>query len=520
MAECFKAQGYPFLFVGSVPENLFCNSCKLVARQLTFPSCCGESYCYGCIEDIQQQHKPCPACGEENFTTIHPMKYLRQIHSLQVYCSMKERGCTWVGSLKELDNHLDIEQNSCQYVDIKCPLDCPLVIPKNTVEQHVAVECDKRSYVCQHCGFKATYDEVVNIHLPECKYVPIRCPNLCGVSCEREDMEDHLNMCRLEEVACEFSGVGCEDRFLRENEEEHIHQKSQSHLSMTAATLVTVNQQLQHRVQEQQDKIQDLEKKIQDLEKKIQDQDQKILDQDQNMQDQNKKILDQDQKLQNKDQLLQDQYQKLKDKDHKLEDQEQKLQDQIKQLQDQNQLLQNQDQKLKNHEEKLKILENKFQEQAYKFETSFMELLMEQEKFHLKHTFTIKNFSKEKANHRDAVWKGPAMYTHLCGYKFYVGIWPNGLDSCRNEAMIVVLYAMPGEYDHQLVWPAKAKFTLELINQKGGKNVTAVVEREWRKPSQENVCIGAFQRIILKSYNIFIELSKIHDFVYLDNMDF
>ena len=35
-------------------------------------------------------------------------------------------------------------------------------------------------------------------------------------------------MCRLEEVACEFSGVGCEDRFLRENEEEHIHQKSQS----------------------------------------------------------------------------------------------------------------------------------------------------------------------------------------------------------------------------------------------------------------------------------------------------
>ena len=326
-------------------------------------------------------------------------------------------------------------------------------------------------------------------------------------------MEDHLKMCRLEEVACEFSGVGCEDRFLRENEEEHIHQKSQSHLSMTAATLVTVNQQLQHRVQEQQDNIQDLEKKLQD-------QDQKILDQDQNIQDQNKKILDQYQKLQNKDQLLQDQYQKLKDKDHKLEDQEQKLQDQIKQLQDQNQLLQNQYQKLKNHEEKLKSLENKLQEQAYKFETSLMELVMEQEKFHLKHTLTVKNFSKEKANHRDAVWKGPAMYTHLCGYKFYVGIWPNGLNSCKNEAMIVVLYAMPGEYDHQLVWPAKAKFTLELINQKGGKNVTAAVEREWCKPSQENVYIGEFQRRILKSYDIFIELSKIHDFVYLDKMDF
>ncbi len=52
----------------------------------------------------------------------------------------------------------------------------------------------KRPHVCQHCGFKATYEEVVDTHLPECKYVPLQCPNMCGVSCEsceREVMEDH-----------------------------------------------------------------------------------------------------------------------------------------------------------------------------------------------------------------------------------------------------------------------------------------------------------------------------------------
>ena len=283
MAASKISRGYSCEAIDPVPENTVCQQCSLLARQLTFTSCCGESYCHACLTDTQQQGKPCLACGEEAFTTITLPKHRKQIEALQVYCSMKSRGCEWTGRVGQIDAHLDPDQDKCQYVDIKCPLNCQQDIPKNKVEQHMANECHRRDYVCQHCGFKGTYEEVVNIHLPECKYVPLRCPNLCGVSCEREDMEDHLKMCRLEEVACEFSGVGCEDSFLRENEEEHIHQKSQSHLSMTAATLVTVNQQLQHRVQEQQDKIQDLEKKIQDQDQKIQDQDQvqKIQDQDQ-----------------------------------------------------------------------------------------------------------------------------------------------------------------------------------------------------------------------------------------------
>ena len=54
-------------------------------------------------------------------------------------------------------------------------------------------ECVEREHVCQHCNFKATYEEVVDTHLPECMYIPLQCPNLCGVTCEREVMEDHMN---------------------------------------------------------------------------------------------------------------------------------------------------------------------------------------------------------------------------------------------------------------------------------------------------------------------------------------
>ena len=85
----------------------------------------------------------------------------------------------------------------------------------------MAQHCAKRPYVCQYCNFKATYEEVVDAQLPECKYVPLQCPNLCGVTFERDFMEDHMKMCRLEAVGCEFSSVGCEGRFIREDLEEH-----------------------------------------------------------------------------------------------------------------------------------------------------------------------------------------------------------------------------------------------------------------------------------------------------------
>ena len=336
-----------------------------------------------------------------------------------MYCTIKKRGCGWTGLLGQLEEHLDPDKEGCQLVDTKCPLNCSLAVPKNELQHHMEQLCNKREHVCQHCGFKATYEEVVNIHLPECKYVPLRCPNHCGVTCERENMEDHLKMCRLEEVACEFSGVGCEDRFPRENEEEHIHHKSQSHLSMTAATLVTVNQQLQHRVQDQQDKIKGTKTRKKDHEKKFMDQEKKFMDQEKKIQDQEKMLYEQkqkmDQKIQEQDQNVQDLQKTLQEKEHL----SQKLEMRISQLEIQN------------------ILSKRF---------------------------TVENFSKRKTRIRT-----PGMYTHIPGYKFHIAILPTRASRCTNEAMLAYVYMEQGEYDNQLVWPAKARFTL-LVNQ-------------WDKPS-------------------------------------
>ena len=267
------SKGYEYEFIDPVFDDLYCKKCTLVARRLTVATCCAESFCHACIEDTREQGKPCPECGKTDFTTFEHVKNQRRINCLRVHCSMKERGCDWSGTLEQLDTHLDPDQDNCQYVDTKCPLNCHMTIPKNKVEQHVAQHCAKRPYVCQHCNFKATYEVVVDKHLPECKYVPLQCPNLCGVTFERDFMEDHMKMCRLEKVGCEFSGVGCDDRFRREDQEEHTRQNSQKHLTLTASLAVETKEQLQQKLLEQDKKHKEEEEK---LRQKIEEQEKKI----------------------------------------------------------------------------------------------------------------------------------------------------------------------------------------------------------------------------------------------------
>ncbi len=100
-------QGYKCEFIDSVPEDFYCKKCTLVARRLVYTSCCEETFCYTCIVDSKNQDKPCPVCGEGEFSMVEFKKYQNRVKQLQVYCNMKERGCVWSGTLDQLDLHLD-----------------------------------------------------------------------------------------------------------------------------------------------------------------------------------------------------------------------------------------------------------------------------------------------------------------------------------------------------------------------------------------------------------------------------
>ena len=455
MATLKQSLGYQCEFIDPVPEDFYCKSCNLVARKFTITCCCGETYCHACIADTPEQGKPCPACGEKDFTLTKQVKYQKRIKGLKVRCSMKERGCDWSGTLEQLDTHLDPDQDNCQYVDTKCPLNCQQTIPKNKVEQHVAQHCAKRPYVCQHCNFKATYEDVVDKHLQECKYVPLKCPNLCGVTFERDFMEDHMKMCRLEDVGCEFSGVGCEDRFRREEQEDHTRQNSRNHLTLTASLAVETREQLQ-------DQVAKYREREQNLKQKLEEQDQKLKELEQKLKEQEKK-----------------QDQKLKEQDQKLEEQKDSLTKLTKLL--------------KWSEDKLSCL--------------------------MTRTFKMENFSKKKENYFNNVWYGSAMYTHVYGYKFCIGVYANGIAAGLGKAMAVQLFSLPGEFDGQLKWPVKVNFTLELVNQCGNDNVIAEGYDSWDKPSIRSF-ITNIDRITIGIYPHFIKHSQLGGFLVDDTLHF
>ena len=517
------------MFVDSVFEDFYCKKCNLVARKFTITSCCGESYCHACIANFQKQGKPCPACGEKEYTTLQQIKYQKRINCLQVYCSMKERGCDWSGTLEQLDTHLDPDQDNCQYMDTKCPLNCHMTIPKNKVEQHVAQHCAKRTYVCQHCNFKATYEEVVDTHLPECKYVPLQCPNLCGVTFERDFTEDHMKMCRLEEVGCEFSGVGCEGRFRREDQEEHTRQNSQKHLTLTASLAVETKEQLQQKLLEQDKKHKEEEEKHltltaslaaetkEQLQQKLLEQDKKHKEEEeklkQKIEEQEKKLKEEEKKRQRQEEKLGEQEKKLGEQKEKLLEQENERKKEEKNLKQKIEELNTvQQQKLDEHKQsleqqfnsKLQMLEQMLKEVVDKSVQNEGKLSMIPSMI-LNRRFEMNNFSHEKAKNKSSDWRSPAMYTHVCGYKFCIEVDANGYGYGRGNYLGVSLYTMSGLYDDELKWPVSAKFTIELINQYGGENASHSETNRWNKPNAKYCVIGRFSRIgldFLKHYDL------------------
>ena len=409
---------------------------------------------------MKQDNKPCPGCGEESFLVVPQVKYQKKISALKIYCSLKERGCGWSGPLASLDAHLHPDTGDCEYADVDCPLKCGQKVSKKTLERHTAKECVQRDYICPYCAFKATYEIVTEIHWPECSYFPLACPNRCGVACERPTMEDHMKMCPLEEVACEFEHVGCSGKFRREEEEQHMREKSQTHLVMMATACEQMKQVFQSKLHEQERKF---KAKIAEQKAKIEQQEQKIGEHDRKEREQGRK---------------------LEKQVKKIEEQQQSFEKQTKEL-------------VGNLQE---FLEGKLLE----FGVVLSQLRTRTElSFRLQppYLFAMENFSKEKAKDKTSDWKSPPMYTHLCGYKFCIGIDANGASDTRGNSVRVEVWHMPGEYDSKLKWPARVEFTVELINHfKGGENKRVVQTMTWDKPtglgilpfSPDPQCYGCF----------------------------
>ena len=298
---------------------------------------------------------------------------------------------------------------------------------------------------------------------------------------ERDFYEDHMKICRLEEVSCEFRSVGCDGRFLREDQENHARENSDKHLTLTASLAVETKDSLI------------------------------------------KKLLDQDERHKEEEQKLRE---KIKEQEKQLtEQQEQIAQQQSKaaQTEEDNLILR---QQLQDHDKKITEVQKSIQLSFKSLEQNVFQSLSLYAAG-IKHSFVMTDFSKEKLKDKPGDWKSPAMYTHTGGYKFCIGVDANGSGDGRRKSVNVNMWIMPGQYDNWLRWPAQVDLTIELIDQCGGLNVESQLSCKWDRPTNYKLVTTIYRDIsyitLLRSavpYNCFTDHSDIDRFLAEDSLHF
>ena len=181
--------GFDCEFVEPSPQELQCKCpvCLLVLREPYQVTCCGKVYCKACIKCVKDLKNPCPTCNNSDFTTFLDQHLKQQLYSFHVYCSHKGDGCEWVGELRELEKHLNLQPSpetlllGCQFLKVKCKY-CVHSFQRRYVGNHQTSKCCKRPFTCEHCNaYNSTYENVTKNHWPRCGFFPVACPQKCGL---------------------------------------------------------------------------------------------------------------------------------------------------------------------------------------------------------------------------------------------------------------------------------------------------------------------------------------------------
>ena len=511
MAGSSKTVGYQCEFVDAVSEDFVCGLCRHVAREPQLTSCCGETFCKACITPVSEDKQPCPSCKTAEFTALLNVKYQRRILGLDVWCTMKDRGCEWTGKLEGLEAHLNLSTGDCKYVDVECSNEfCTEHCQRSDLASHLSYYCPKRAFTCQHCNFKATYEVVSNDHWPQCSFYPVPCPNACGIQAiERGDLEAHLQQCPLEEVECTFLHAGCNTKLQRQDMEKHMEENTQKHLALMSEMNLRVCREFESKLQRQEDEFQRYTEQM----------NRETAEKFEGMQG----VLEE--KKQQIDALGKKSQESLQTTSQEFE---RKLDDQVRQAAEVARQLQ---EKTQESETEIRDLRSQLQEKKQESEAKIRDLQQKAQQVGLlldhmttaricsplstNIIFEMPDFNKyvfdKYCKDKKEYWSSPPMYTHTFGYKFRIIVWL-GAPVFGSKYMAVYLDALKGEFDCQLKWPAKWTMVLHVLNQKRDQNHVSVTETfSWDKPIEERFgvkCFGKYEAFVANSILKYVTSQK------------
>ncbi|XP_065886254.1 TNF receptor-associated factor 5-like [Dysidea avara] len=229
-----------------------CEICMDVLNEPLLTTCCGQSYCRECVNQLRQN--TCPHCRDP-LNTIEDKKSSRILSNTKIKCPYHLfNKCKWNGNTSDLKSHL----TTCQFKPVTCAKKCGVSRERKNIDRHLKTECDLRSQYCQYCSKEVVHKEMSG-HVAECPIFPLDCPNGCSQSkILRQDMKKHIEKCPLEIVSCEFAKFGCNVKPKRQELSNHNTSNMGDHVVLLARAIAIKDE-----------KINQLENKVITLETKL-----------------------------------------------------------------------------------------------------------------------------------------------------------------------------------------------------------------------------------------------------------
>ena len=408
--------GYNCSFIDTPQgDHFICKICHLPSRDPYLSVCCGYLFCKSCLDNVKKTAaitNVCPICRDEEFMTFPNKQAAREIKSLHIYCTNKEKGCEWQGELNDINNHLG-NSDGCQFEEVKCSNDCGKMIQRRYLTSHVETECPRRKVTCQYCHDTGEHQFIEGQHKEECPKLPLPCPNKCDIgNIPYKSLEAHRKECPLEMIQCEYYSVGCEVRITRKDQEKHENEKVKEHLMKTKFVLTDIKHDLNNTKGE------------------------------------------------------------LNNTKHELTDAKRELANAKSELTDAKGQLTSALQRINTLEVLLYLATDKavakptsnavVLESSLKWSGKLIVMVMMSKSGDQESPVILQMPTFSKQN--NVKWYSNSFYTHNKGHKMCLKVYTLGNDS-KGTHLSVFLCLMKGPYDDELTWPLRGKFEMKLLNQ-------------------------------------------------------
>ena len=264
----YDVHQYKWEFIAESPsDDDFCLLCKRIVCEPVLTECCGIHLCKMCAVRCNMRDNrllQCPSCMQHSVLCILDKAKWRNIFNLKVKCPLQERGCEWIGTIRESQEHLNKE---CKNVDLNCSWGCGKVIERHELLDHLQNSCRKRQVICKYCQTAGEFKMISGSHLLKCPDYPIACFLGCGEKFKQIHKELHLKVCPQVVTQCPYEFAGCDVTTKRNELSEHLKEGIQQHRILQSKHFQKELKKISFEFQKQEERSEKLYKYYDELNK-------------------------------------------------------------------------------------------------------------------------------------------------------------------------------------------------------------------------------------------------------------